>query len=378
MEIQLPPDFPQSAVDQFDKLREKGLLFYFPSKGEVTNYQGFNFEFKISTSIAKKPVLSADAPERRGKGGPFVDPDPEFVVARPGPDHVVELSMHAMMRPHYVLHTRLFAPQTDDLDAGDWAATWAVMNAIDKSGSKPMMIYNCGYEGGASQGHKHVQVFTEPEPGFPLFPETALSLAGTAPSTSIIRHPDVPFEHFILPLIEPITPAYLLSIYQRLLAQVRRAHSEFTAAANGVLEVSNGNKQPIVNGANGTNGTNGKNESNGAHAANSITVNDIPSPLTASSAMRPSLSHRSTGNGTDGHLKPSSDDLTPSTFANNVIMTKRWMCLVPRRRGGKDGTGAGSLGMMGLLWLKSQREREHWSELGMTEHLVWMGLPRTD
>lgn len=42
MDIQLPPEFPQSAVDQFDLLREHGLLFYFPVDGEVVKRNGFN------------------------------------------------------------------------------------------------------------------------------------------------------------------------------------------------------------------------------------------------------------------------------------------------------------------------------------------------
>ncbi|CAK7262789.1 hypothetical protein SEPCBS57363_000223 [Sporothrix epigloea] len=345
MNIQLPPEFPQSAVDQFDLLREKGLLHYFPTDGEVATYNGFNFEFKISPSIARKPILAANAPERHGKGGPFVDPDPAFVVARPGPEHVVELSMHAMLRPHYVLHTRLFAQQTEDLDLGDWAATWAVMLAIQQRAHEPpMMIYNCGYEGGASQGHKHVQIFTEPSPGFTLFPAEALSLADakkTAKQTEadiVVQHDNVPFQHFVQRLTEPITPAYLLAVYQRLLDYVRRAHTEHV------------NKKQL----------------------------DFTSRVATGIANCPKKSHKKNPSGTDGHYTPADDDMPASTVANNVIMTPEWMCLIPRRRGGKDGTGAGSLGMLGLLWLKNSKERAHWEELGMTEHLVWMGLPRND
>ncbi len=47
MEIQLLPDFPQSAVDRFDGLREKGLLFYFPSDGEVVDHNGFKVRFRF-------------------------------------------------------------------------------------------------------------------------------------------------------------------------------------------------------------------------------------------------------------------------------------------------------------------------------------------
>lgn len=261
--------------------------------------------------------------------------------------------MHAMLRPHYVLHTRLFAPQTDDLDAGDWAATWAVMAAIQaRAHQPPMMIYNCGYEGGASQGHKHVQVFTEPDPGFTLFPAEALALAEQAADSSektheprenapIVQHPTVPFQHFVQRLTGPITPAYVLAVYQRLLAEVRRAHKEHV-------------ERKLAHATNGTNGATRTNGSNGYRT------------------------HKKSASGTPGHNTPALDDLPASMIANNVIMTPEWMCMIPRRRGGKDGTGAGSLGMLGMLWLKNAKERAHWEELGMTEHLVWMGLPRDD
>jgi len=155
------------------------------------------------------------------------------VVARLGSSHVLEFSMHAMLRPHYVLHTREFRPQTEDLDLSDWMAIEAVMRAVEAvkgssssssgrsaciaatgkgwengvvvtaaagggaNGVKPvnssgrttaandsnkgvMMIYNCGYDGGASQGHKHVQVFQEREVGeiASLFPSRAESMDG--------------------------------------------------------------------------------------------------------------------------------------------------------------------------------------------------------
>ena len=331
--------------------------------------------------------MAADAPERRGKGGPFVDPDPDFVVARPGPEHVVELSMHAMFRPHFVLHTRLFAPQTDNLDLGDWDATWAVMLAIQQRAHQPpMMIYNCGYEGGASQGHKHVQVFTEPKPGFVLFPEEALTLAEKKAKarstigekdarqevdvdTAIVQHPNVPFQHFIQRLAQPITPEYLLAVYQRLLACVRRAHEDHVERKQSEFT------QDVSNGI--TNGISNANANANADADAGANVNGNGNSLAAANGHLTN-GHKKTLSGTNGHHTPALDDMPASTVANNVIMTPEWMCMIPRRRGGKDGTGAGSLGMLGLLWLKNTKERAHWEELGMTEHLVWMGVPRYD
>ncbi|EFX02077.1 5-p-4-tetraphosphate phosphorylase [Grosmannia clavigera kw1407] len=299
--IDLPDDLHAAATARFDKLREQGLLFYFPSAGELVQHKDFTFDFRISPSIARKPVLAADAPERRGRGGPFVDPDPRFVVAQPGADHVLELSIHAMVRPHYVLHTKHFKPQSDDLGLIDMAASWAVMQRVAAAGHRPMMIYNCGYEGGASQGHKHVQVFAEPDPGFVLFPET---VSASASDTAVAPH--VRFLHFIARLDEDsVDPPRLQQTYERLMISVRSAHSAHRAR----------------------------------HPEEAL-------------------------------------EADCSAAAYNVILTPRWMCLIPRRRGGQDGTGAGALGMLGVVWLRDARERAHWTDLGLTDHLVWMGLPQ--
>lgn len=124
----------------------------------------------------KKTILPKDAPERRGHGGPFVNPDLDFVVAHVGEYHVLELSMHCIYRPAYVLHTRFFAPQTDDLDLNDLRAAYAVMENLD-SKVRQIVIYNCGVEAGSSQGHKHMQVFAYPD-CFDLFPGRARSASG--------------------------------------------------------------------------------------------------------------------------------------------------------------------------------------------------------
>ncbi|KAG6365007.1 hypothetical protein INS49_006613 [Diaporthe citri] len=81
--------------------------------------------------------------------------------------------MHCIYRPMYILHTREFAPQDDDLNMDDFTAARAVMANLGRTVPQ-MTLYNCGAEAGASQGHKHMQVFAYPSP-FPLFPEQAQS-----------------------------------------------------------------------------------------------------------------------------------------------------------------------------------------------------------
>ena len=75
-----------------------------------------------------------------------------------------------------ILHTALFALQTDDLDESDLAATWAILHRIK---TPQMIIYNCGVEAGSSQGHKHIQIFPRQDSeGFQPFPSKVLSTEG--------------------------------------------------------------------------------------------------------------------------------------------------------------------------------------------------------
>lgn len=102
-------------------------------------------------------------------------------MAHIGDTHTLILNLRCIYRPAYVLHTRLFAPQTDDLDILDVDAAWAVMGRLaDTPGAGPqMMIYNCGVDAGSSQGHKHVQIFEHPSQ-ITLFPSRAESTEGEA------------------------------------------------------------------------------------------------------------------------------------------------------------------------------------------------------
>ncbi|KXH47829.1 hypothetical protein CSAL01_03322 [Colletotrichum salicis] len=61
----------------------------------------------------------------------------------------------------------------------------------------------------------------------------------------------------------------------------------------------------------------------------------------------------------------------------NIIMAEDWICVVPRRLVGRDGVGANGAGMVGLVWLRDQAERDGWDAFGLTDHLVQLGIPRS-
>ena len=78
--------------------------------------------------------------------------------------------------------------------------------------------------------------------------------------------------------------------------------------------------------------------------------------------------------------------LTPKSLDNDksehaaydIVMTRKWMALIPRSSKGKDGINTNGAGMMGLVWVQDQEERDGWTKLGMTKHLTDMGVPRDE
>lgn len=133
------------------------------------------------------------------------------------------LNKYCVYRPSLLLVTKQFVPQSEGLDGNDLSAAWAVLNHA--SLSRPyMMIYNCGYEAGSSQGHKHMQLWEYPgkdELSFELFPNKAESEVTVASEIE-----NVPHKHFVLRLPKDADEAHLVQTYDKLLAEVRKAHRE--------------------------------------------------------------------------------------------------------------------------------------------------------
>ncbi len=58
-------------------------------------------------------------------------------------------------------------------------------------------------------------------------------------------------------------------------------------------------------------------------------------------------------------------------------MTDEWVCVIPQRCARKGIAKANSAGMLGLVWLKDQAERDAWTKFSLTEHLAYLGFPVT-
>jgi len=140
-----------------------------------------------------------------------------MVLCAVGLSHTLELNKHCVLRPMSILHTKEYEKQKDDLEVEDVRATWAVMGQLTKEGQEVMAIYNCGAEAGASQGHKHLQLF--PRPGsheFELYPGRVRLEEGKATSCE-----GVPYKHFIMPIPSNATAEDVYAIYEQLLNRIR-------------------------------------------------------------------------------------------------------------------------------------------------------------
>ncbi|OCT45204.1 putative phosphorylase [Cladophialophora carrionii] len=221
--LSIPAGLEALCVTRFDQLTTTGQLIYEPSTAETVEDQGFMVNFRFAPHLRRKPITPADAPERTtGKGhNPFLNPPPSEVLSPIGPYHLLLVNKFSVYRPSLLLITREFSPQADGLSRNDLAAAWTILCHFKEP---YMMIYNCGFESGSSQGHKHMQLWPYPneqELGFKLFPSQAKSDVYVTEQIS-----NVPHKHFVLRLPTNADLDTLVRTYDKLLRCVRQSHCE--------------------------------------------------------------------------------------------------------------------------------------------------------
>jgi len=159
---------------------------------------------------------ASSAPTDRPARNPFLPYEPALFVADLPPHHVCLLNKFNVVDRHLLLVTRHFASQCEPLDAGDFAALAVCLAAADGLG-----FYNGGPEAGASQRHKHLQwipvsptelplaaqieALRVADPGAGLrVPSAPLAAAAAASNPRIERAPTWPFRHRVLLFDEPL------------------------------------------------------------------------------------------------------------------------------------------------------------------------------
>lgn len=151
---------------------------------------------------------------------PFTDPEEGFVVSNVGSTHILQFNKFCIFRPQFILHTKQFAHQTEDLDLADFTAGLDVLGQLKEPW---VLFYNCGLRAGSSQGHKHMQLIPKPKKkAFVLFPDQMKdALSKRAPS----RPPQqlhVPYDCLVAPVQDCTTAEKAYATYCNMLEDLRQ------------------------------------------------------------------------------------------------------------------------------------------------------------
>ncbi|KAI9867671.1 MAG: hypothetical protein M1813_008471 [Trichoglossum hirsutum] len=71
---------------------------------------------------------------------------------------------------------------------------------------------------------------------------------------------------------------------------------------------------------------------------------------------------------------PPSETWTIDPVPHNVILSDRWIMVVPRTRAAVGGLSVNAAGMVGMVWIKSEHEAELWKERGPVNILGGVGI----
>ncbi|KAI8053087.1 HIT-like domain-containing protein [Syncephalis plumigaleata] len=134
-----------------------GALVFTPTTSEVLRQDGVAFSVRLAPSLASKPTSSVDKvgvqePPRRN---PFLPYEKELLVEELS-HHVVLLNKYCVVPGHLILATKTFVPQTNPPSVEDFTAVWYCMRRAQTR--QFVAFYNCGKASGASQPHKHLQL----------------------------------------------------------------------------------------------------------------------------------------------------------------------------------------------------------------------------
>ncbi|KAJ4158350.1 uncharacterized protein LMH87_008881 [Akanthomyces muscarius] len=71
------------------------------------------------------------------------------------------------------------------------------------------------------------------------------------------------------------------------------------------------------------------------------------------------------------------DDFPGAACSHNVIMTARWIVVIPRRRPSvRAESGANAMGMLGYIAVSSQADIDNWTDQGLCNLLRQLGVPK--
>jgi len=175
-----PQEIVAKLDSQFERARESGDLLFFPSTVHKHADVGVDFEIRLCPALQKKPTPPNVAMTQEGnhptipnaitshgdvpRKDPFSPPYTEALFLGDltqeedtEEEFVTLLNKYSVVRDHFLLVTKEFAPQTTPLTPDQLAKSYQLLQAANRAGKKLLSFFNCGVLSGASQPHKHVQ-----------------------------------------------------------------------------------------------------------------------------------------------------------------------------------------------------------------------------
>ncbi|KAL3660107.1 hypothetical protein V7S43_015028 [Phytophthora oleae] len=203
--------------------------------------QGIRYILWAADAKHSKPTPAKTAEKPKEFRDPFAKENLEqdlFVTQLHG-SHNLVLNKFNVADEHLVLPTIEFAPQEQPLDASDFRAMWTAMQGLDG-----FAFFNCGFESGASQPHKHMQIMTYPSmkvitgldmPPLLHFIDQKLR---EYPTSETVQLPELPFCHFLhcIDLADDVdsekAAADIVAIYNKVLKQMNATEYSRPAATS--------------------------------------------------------------------------------------------------------------------------------------------------
>ncbi|KAJ3028000.1 UNVERIFIED_CONTAM: hypothetical protein HDU68_002682 [Siphonaria sp. JEL0065] len=302
---------------QFDTALGTGHLIFTPSTCVIISSGSINFQIRFAPSLAKKPtggLQKEKSPANKPPFNPFLAPEPELLVdSTLVPTHNILLNKFSITKGHTIITTKKWESQSSLLKEGDFKAAFTLL----ENGNEYLGFYNCGPLSGASVPHKHMQFIPvqrgSVEDGLPIqgIMETARETVTPFQETVI---PGLPYHHraSFIPLVSEYDSAFYSNLENVYTSLVKNAFADIGVDFEGTLNhvISRGEEVAV-------------------------------------SAEK------------DGKVEVS----------YNVIFTREWIIVVPRRAETFEGISVNSVGFSGMLLAKREEEVEQ-LKIGGVERIL--------
>jgi ATP adenylyltransferase len=328
-----PPTLWERITQRYDAAQASRASLFTETDTELVEERvegrRISYIVKIARRLRDKPKnVMGPRPSREDKmkNNPFLPPDPNLYVCRLTPTHSLVLNKFNITPHHVIVITDAFEEQEVPLSEADFEATWQVVEGMGGPGSSGgMAFFNCGPLSGASQPHKHIQCIPLPIAGRVASGEAESSSSPPPPSPSSSSPPPPSSS-------SPPPPSSSSS---------SSSSSPFEAVILEEIEGKGAHVQeattlPFVHGVAAL-GVEGMTTAAGLHA----TYGKLLEALEA----------RLRGRWTRGD-------------SYNVLLTKKYMMVVPRRAEYVESVGANAMGFAGSFFLGTQEEIDDLKRLG--------------